>query len=73
MNLDIETLFPDGLSDETISAISEVLNEIALQWESSHFDRIRRHHSQHQDDLFEQEQPWKKRPTDKWTHCPVLR
>jgi hypothetical protein len=62
MNLDIETLFPDGLTDETISAISEVLNEIAQQWESRHFDRIRRYQSQHQLDLFEPEQYWRNKP-----------
>jgi hypothetical protein len=64
MNLDIETLFPDGLTDETVSAIREVLNEIALQWESYYFDRIRRYHSQHQPDLFEPEQPWRRKTRD---------
>jgi hypothetical protein len=64
MNLDIETLFPDGLTDETVSAISEVLNEIAQQWESSYFHRIRRYHSQHQADLFEPEQYWRSKPLD---------
>jgi hypothetical protein len=64
MNLDIETLFPDGLTDETVSAISDVLNEIALRWESCYFDRIRRYQSQHQLDLFEPEQPSRRKTRD---------
>ncbi len=59
MNLDIETRFPDGLSDEAVSAISEILNEMALRWEVRYFAQIRRYQSQRQADLFDPEQPWR--------------
>lgn len=62
MIIDLETLFPDGLSNETVSAISDLLYEIAHQWESTYFHRIHRYQAQQQVDLFGPEQPWKKHP-----------
>ena len=59
MIIDLDTLFPDGLSDETVSAVAELLNELALQWESRHFQRIRGYQSRRQIDLFEPEQYWR--------------
>ena len=63
MIIDLETLFPNGVSDETVSAISEVLNEIAQQWESAYFHRLR-DYAQQQADLFDSHLPWQKRPAD---------
>ena len=64
MIIDLETLFPNGVSDETVSAISEVLNEIAQQWESAYFHRLRDYYAQQQADLFDSHLPWQKRPAD---------
>lgn len=64
MILDLETLFPDGLSDEAVCAINALLNEIAQQWESAYFHRIRDYYAQQQADLFDPQQPWQKRPAD---------
>ena len=65
MILDLETLFPDGLSDETVCALSDLLNDIAQQWESAYFHRIRHYHAQQQADLFDPLKPWDKRPADR--------
>ena len=51
MIIDIETLFPEGLSDEAISAISDVLTEIAMQWESKHYHQLKQFHDQQQIDF----------------------
>ena len=62
MIIDLETLFPNDLTDETVSAISDLLYEIAQQWEGAYFPRIRRYQAQQQVDLFDPEQPWKNHP-----------
>jgi hypothetical protein len=46
IDIDSETLFPEGLSDEAISAISDVLAEIAMQWESKHYLQLKRFREQ---------------------------
>ena len=46
IDIDSETLFPEGLSDEAISAISDVLHEIAMQWESKHYYQLKRFQKQ---------------------------
>ncbi len=61
MIIDLETLFPDGLTDETVSALSDLLHEIAQQWESAYFHRIRDHRAKHQADLFDPAQPWQRK------------
>jgi hypothetical protein len=63
MIIDLDTLFPEALSDETVTAIAELLNELAMQWESHFFQRIRGYQSRQQIDLFEAEQYWR-RTTD---------
>jgi hypothetical protein len=64
MILDLETLFPDGLSDETVSAVAELLNDLAMQWESRYFHRIRSYQARQQTDLFDPDQPWLRKPRD---------
>jgi DNA-directed RNA polymerase sigma subunit (sigma70/sigma32) len=66
MNIDIdsETLFPEGLSDEAISAISDVLAELARQWESKHYHQLKRFHDQHQIDFYDPLKPWCRKGTD---------
>jgi hypothetical protein len=58
IDIDSETLFPDGLSDEAISAINDVLAEIAMQWESQHYDQLKRFREQQQIDLCDPLKPW---------------
>ncbi len=41
MILDLDSLFPEGLSDETVIAVAELLNELANHWENRYFHRIR--------------------------------
>ena len=64
MIIDLDTLFPEGLSDETVSAIAELLNDLAMQWESRYFHRIRAYQARQQIDLFEPDQPWRRKAQD---------
>lgn len=64
MIIDLDTLFPEGLSDETVSAVAELLNDIAQQWESRYFHRIRSDQARQQTDLFDPEQPWRRKTED---------
>ena len=57
IDIDIETLFPEGLSDEAISAISDVLAEIAMQWGSKHYYQLKRF-CQQQIDFCDPLKPW---------------
>ena len=61
IDIDIETLFPEGLSDETISAMTDVLYEFVMQWESQHYHQLKRFHQAQQIDLFDPRQPWNRR------------
>lgn len=63
IDIDIETLFPEGLSDEAISAISHVLSEMALQWESKHYHQLKRFHEQQQTDFRDPLKPWRRKNT----------
>ena len=58
IDIDIETLFPEGLSDEAISAINDVLSEIAMQRESKHYQQLKRFHEQQQIDFCDPLEPW---------------
>jgi hypothetical protein len=51
LNIDMESLFPEGLSDETVSAIADVLMELALQWESKNYTQIARYRKQQEIDF----------------------
>ena len=61
IDIDTDTLFPDGLSDEAINAINQVLLEIAMQWENKHFPQLKRYHKGQQVDLFDPKEPWNRR------------
>jgi hypothetical protein len=58
IDIGIETLFPEGLSDEAISAINDVLYGIAIQWESKHYQQLKRFHDQQQIDFCDPLKPW---------------
>jgi hypothetical protein len=64
MILDLDSLFPEGLSDETVTAVAELLNELVNQWESRYFKRIRAHQANQQVDLFDAMQPWRREIPD---------
>jgi len=64
MIIDFESLFPEGLSDETVSAVAALLNDSAQQWENHYFHRIRGNQTRQQADLFDPEQPWRRRAKD---------
>jgi hypothetical protein len=58
IDIDIETLFPEGLSNEAVSAINDVLAEIAMQWESKHYHQLKRFHELQQIDFCDPLKPW---------------
>ncbi len=64
MIIDLDTLFPKGLSDETVSAVAELLNDLAHKWESRYFHRIRSYQAEQQLDLFHTEEPWRRKVPD---------
>jgi hypothetical protein len=64
MTLDLDRLFPEGLSDETATAVAELLNELANQWESHYFQRLRAHQANPQVDLFDAAEPWRRKVPD---------
>ncbi len=64
MIIDLDTLFPEGLSDETVSAVAELLNDIAHQWESRYFHRIRSYQARQKTDLFDPEEPRRRKARD---------
>jgi hypothetical protein len=61
-NLDIP--FSERLSDETVAAVAQLLNELANQWESRYFHRIRAYQARQQLDLFDAEEPWRRKVPD---------
>jgi len=63
IDIDIETLFPEGLSDETVSAINDVLYEIAMQWEGKHYHQLKRFHDQQQIDFCDPLKLWRRKNT----------
>jgi len=64
MILDLDALFPEGLSDETVTAVAELLNELANHWESRYFQRIRAYQARAQSDLFDAIDPWRREIPD---------
>jgi hypothetical protein len=58
IDIDSEILFPEGLSGEAVSAINDVLAEVAMQWESKHYHQLKRFHEQQQIDFCDPLKPW---------------
>ena len=56
-----DPLFSDGLSDETASALSDFLHQLAAACESRYLVQLRRHHHR-QMNLYDPETPWKTPP-----------
>jgi hypothetical protein len=64
MIIDLDTLFPDDLSDEAVMAIAELLYDLAMQWESHYLHRIHAYRQRQQLDLFDPDQPWLRKSPD---------
>ena len=58
-----DPLFPDGISDETASALSEFLHQLAAACESRYFVQLRRYHRR-QMNLYDPEAPWRAPPAE---------
>ncbi len=57
-----EPVFPDDLSDEAASALSEFLHQIAAACDNRYFVQLRRYYSRQQN-LYDPEAPWRSPPT----------
>ena len=42
MNIDLDVLFPDGLSDETAAVVADVLADLLMWWKAHYLVQIRR-------------------------------
>lgn len=56
-------IFPDGLSDETASALSEFLHQLATDCDTRYFVQLRRYHRR-QMNLYDPDAPWRLPPLD---------
>ncbi len=59
-----DPLFPDGLSDESVSALSEFLHQLAAACESRYFVQLRRYHRR-QMKLYDPDAPWQSPPPNR--------
>ena len=64
MNPELESPFPDGISDETAAALSELLHTLACACENHYYTQLRRYYDA-QRDLYDPEQPWRTPPPAK--------
>ena len=64
MNPDFEPRWPEDLSDEAAVVLCTFLQDLELACENRYAVQLRRYHAAPQTDLFDPEQPWRKRPTD---------
>ncbi len=64
MRIDIEPLFPEGLSDEAASVLSAFLYALADACESRYLAQLLRHHDS-QRTLHDPEHPWRSPPPDR--------
>lgn len=58
MKIDLDAVFPDGISDETAAAVGDVLAELLMGWETHYLAQIRRHNTG-QRNLDDPEAPWR--------------
>jgi len=58
-----EPVFPDGLSDETASALSELLHQIAAACDSRYYVPLRRHYARQQN-CYDPDAPWRSPPSE---------
>ena len=60
MTSNFEPLFPDDISDEAASVLSNFLYSLAMACESRYFIQLQRHDDRRQQ-AYDPGQPWKKR------------
>lgn len=58
-----EPLFPDAISDETASALSEFLHQLAAACDSRYFVQLRRY-QRRQMNLYDPDAPWRSPPAE---------
>ena len=58
-----EPVFPDGISDETASVLSEFLHQLAAACERRYFAQLRRYHRK-QMNLYDPDVLWRTPPHD---------
>ena len=58
-----EPVFPDNLSDEAASALSEFLRQIAAACDNRYYVQLRRYYSA-QRNLYDPDAPWRSPPSD---------
>jgi hypothetical protein len=58
-----DPVFPEGISDETASALSEFLHQLAAACENRYFAQLGRHHRR-QRNRYDPEAPWRTLPDD---------
>jgi hypothetical protein len=56
-----DPLFPDDLSDESASALSEFIHQLAAECENRYFVQLRRYHRR-QMNLYDPDAPWRSPP-----------
>ena len=59
---EIDTLFPNDISDETAVALHEFLSALALACESHYLGQLMRY-NRDQRNLYDPEEPWRSPPT----------
>jgi hypothetical protein len=52
-------MLPEGLSDEALSAINDVLHEAAIQWESKHYHQLKRFQKQQEINFYDPLHLWR--------------
>lgn len=58
MNIDLDTLFPDGISDEAAAVVSDLLWQLISAWETRFFIPLCRYHDSRRPPC-DPHQPWK--------------
>ena len=61
MKSELESLFPDDISDEAASVLSDVLWQLISAWDSRYFIQLQRYQASKAPPC-DPEQPWRKLP-----------
>ena len=64
INVAPATLHPAQYAIKPLLRPTALLNDLAMQWESRYFHRIRAYQARQQIDLFEPDHPWRRKAQD---------
>ena len=64
MNVDLESLFPDGISDEAAKVVSDFLWQLISDWDGRYFLQLSRYHDSRRPPC-DPERPWRTLPPDR--------